>query len=128
MRPTVLHDEEEAQLPGLRTRKKGCVIKTTMFRSFRFQVVCAKCSNQKFPLPFEDDRLCRVCRSCYQQLIFNQKQQLVLQQKTAAAATAAAFNQAVSVSGEDDPNNDLSASAAAAGRPRGLLEVIMLRQ
>lgn len=32
-------------------------------------VVCGKCSNQKYPLPFEDNKLCRVCRSCHQKLV-----------------------------------------------------------
>ena len=33
------------------------------------QVVCGKCSNQKYPLPFEDNKLSRVCRSCHQKLV-----------------------------------------------------------
>ena len=41
------------------------------------QVVCAKCSSQKYPLSFEENKLCRVCRSCYNLLVFNQKQQLL---------------------------------------------------
>jgi hypothetical protein len=32
-------------------------------------VVCGKCSNQKFALPFEDNKLCRVCHSCHQKLL-----------------------------------------------------------
>jgi len=32
-------------------------------------VVCGKCSNQKYPLPFEDNKLSRVCRSCHQKLV-----------------------------------------------------------
>lgn len=33
------------------------------------QVVCGKCSNQKYPLPFEDNKPSRVCRSCHQKLV-----------------------------------------------------------
>ncbi|PSN55791.1 hypothetical protein C0J52_02466 [Blattella germanica] len=32
-------------------------------------VVCGKCSNQKYPLPFEDNKPSRVCRPCHQQLM-----------------------------------------------------------
>jgi len=32
-------------------------------------VVCGKCSNQKYPLPFEDNKLSRVCRSCHEMLV-----------------------------------------------------------
>ncbi|XP_069692894.1 FYVE, RhoGEF and PH domain-containing protein 2-like [Periplaneta americana] len=32
-------------------------------------VVCGKCSNQKYPLPFEDNKPSRVCRSCHQKLV-----------------------------------------------------------
>lgn len=32
-------------------------------------VVCAKCSNQKYPLPFEDNKLSRVCLSCHKKLV-----------------------------------------------------------
>lgn len=32
-------------------------------------VVCGKCSNQKYPLQFEDNKPSRVCRTCYQKLI-----------------------------------------------------------
>ena len=34
-------------------------------------VVCAKCSGQKYPLAFEDGKFCRVCRTCYTQLLLN---------------------------------------------------------
>ena len=29
-------------------------------------MVCAKCSGQKQPLAFEDNKSCRVCKSCHQ--------------------------------------------------------------
>ena len=31
-----------------------------------FQVVCGKCSGQKQPMAFEDNKPCRVCKSCHQ--------------------------------------------------------------
>jgi hypothetical protein len=43
-----------------------CVLKTVVHFA---QVVCGKCSNQKYPLPFEDNKLSRVCRSCHQNLV-----------------------------------------------------------
>jgi len=35
----------------------------------RFQVVCGKCSGHKMPLPCEENKVCRVCMSCYKILI-----------------------------------------------------------
>ena len=31
-----------------------------------FQVVCGKCSGQKQPLAFEENKPCRVCKTCHQ--------------------------------------------------------------
>ena len=52
------------------------LLRETQVLFFFLQVVCSKCSGQKYPLSFEDNKLCRVCRSCYQILIYNQKKQL----------------------------------------------------
>lgn len=62
-------------------------------------VVCGKCSNQKYPLPSEDNKLSRVCRSCHQQLV---------QQKS------------VSPDGNDSDAENIRTSFT---RARGLLEV-----
>jgi hypothetical protein len=63
------------------------------------QVVCGKCSNQKYPLPSEDNKLSRVCRSCHQKLV---------QQKSASPEK----------NDTDTENNRTSIT-----RARGLLEV-----
>ena len=76
----------------------------SFFQLCILQVVCAKCSNQKFTLPFEDHKPCRVCRACYHQLVLNQQQQQL--QETAAAAVVT--------------NHDQDAAAV---RPKGLLDV-----
>merc|ERR1719445_3925 len=97
-------------------------------------VVCAKCSSQKYPLSFEENKLCRVCRSCYNLLVFNQKQQLLeaTSRVTNGQGPASdASNQGCQVptagqelrrKGEVDPVEEVLESVAPS-RPRGLLEV-----
>ncbi len=109
-----------------------------------FQVVCAKCSGQKFPLTFEDNKLCRVCRSCYNILVFNQKQQLL-----EATNRVVAANEAAVTNGDDEESEAAceppvgfnggrrksefgrrledvpDAAILEPTRPRGLLEVCM---
>ena len=41
-------------------------IKRNFLKKYLFQVVCAKCSGQKHPMAFEDNKVLRVCRSCHQ--------------------------------------------------------------
>ncbi|XP_021930106.1 FYVE, RhoGEF and PH domain-containing protein 4-like [Zootermopsis nevadensis] len=62
-------------------------------------VVCGKCSNQKYPLPFEDNRLSRVCRPCHQKL---------LQQRSASP---------------DRNDSDAENMTTSFSRGKGLLEV-----
>eukprot|EP00095_Tigriopus_kingsejongensis_P002275 maker-scaffold365_size194585-snap-gene-0.22 protein:Tk02275 transcript:maker-scaffold365_size194585-snap-gene-0.22-mRNA-1 annotation:"and ph domain-containing protein 4" len=69
-------------------------------------VVCAKCCCQKFPLSFEVNKLCRVCRTCYDILLSNQKKQL-------SDAKQGRLN------GSDAPIGMTDIPA----RPKGLLEV-----
>lgn len=62
-------------------------------------MVCGKCSNQKYPLPFEDNRLSRVCRPCHQKL---------LQQRSASP---------------DRNDSDAENMTTSFSRGKGLLEV-----
>ncbi len=98
-------------------------------------MVCAKCSGQKFPLAYEDNKLCRVCRGCFHQLILNQKQQLPPDFSEVAAEGKQALVNGNAINGhhndnhaggeEEDEEEDGDSESArdVLGRPRGLLEV-----
>ncbi len=104
--------------------------------------MCAKCSNQKFPLPYEDGKLCRVCRGCFHQLIVNQRGSSSSSGRNghlsdssaedlSTAAMAAAEKQltnGVTTNGvtnghQNGHQNGVEEEEDLDGRPRGLLEV-----
>ncbi|XP_059091707.1 uncharacterized protein LOC131887187 isoform X2 [Tigriopus californicus] len=74
-------------------------------------VICSKCSNQKFPLAFEGNKLCRVCRTCYEVLVNNQKRMLSDAEKARAQSHE---HQSI-------PENSIPDVAV---RPKGLLEMV----
>ncbi len=94
-------------------------------------MVCAKCSGQKFPLTYEDNKLSRVCRGCFHQLILNQRQQLspttvfppAEMEATLANGNGVASPSNGHLNGEEGVDDDEEEANGVSGRPRGLLEV-----
>ena len=84
-----------------------------------FQVVCHKCSGQKFPLRFEESKSSRVCRACFQLLHLHAEKDALKSgeenpEKSGMDPTADEADPAI-IGGRD--------SIDAPVRPKGLLEV-----
>ena len=68
-----------------------------------FQVVCAKCSGQKHPLAYQENKVLRVCRSCHQVITLRNESES---------------------SNENKPMMQSKDTMDLPVRPKGLLEVI----
>ncbi len=102
---------------------KSCLITNpknpSQHHYFINQVVCHKCSGQKYPLQFEESKVSRVCRACFHLLNLH------------AEKEAQRKPDQPDPSGSDQPDPAILSgrdSMDAPVRPKGLLEVIIRHQ